>query len=85
MRHYVGFHVGKGAHWACVLDDEGEVILSRRIEATEEALEAACSQIAALGVSDERVGGIDLTGGPRCWRQCCLGGARRYATHPDRR
>ena len=64
MRYYVGFDVGKGAHWACVLDEEGEVILSRRIEATEEALEAACSEIAALGVSDERVVGIDLTGGP---------------------
>src|SRR5215207_6219654 len=63
MRYYVGFDVGKGAHWACVLDEEGEVILSRRIEATEEALEALCSEIAALGVSDERVVGIDLRGG----------------------
>jgi transposase len=64
MRHYVGFDVGKGAHWACVLDAEGEVILSRKVEATEEALEAACEEIAALGVADdERVLGIDLTGG----------------------
>jgi len=47
-----------------LLDEEDEVILSRRIEAMEEALEAACSEIAALGVSDERVVGIDLTGGP---------------------
>jgi aspartate/methionine/tyrosine aminotransferase len=31
MRHYVGFDVGKGSHWACVLDAEGEVILSRRV------------------------------------------------------
>jgi predicted NBD/HSP70 family sugar kinase len=63
MRHYVGFDVGKGAHWVCVLDGQGEVVLSRKVEATEEALEAVCSEIAALGVSDERVVGIDLTGG----------------------
>ena len=63
MRHYVGFDVGKDAHWACMLDGEGEVLLSRRVEATEEALEAFCSDIAELGVTDERVVGIDLTGG----------------------
>jgi Transposase len=60
MRHYVG----KRSHWTCVLDAEGEVVLSRRVEATEEALEAACEEIAELGVADERVVGIDLTGGP---------------------
>jgi Transposase len=38
MRHYVGFDVGKGTHWVCVLDTEGEVLLSRRVEVTEEAL-----------------------------------------------
>jgi hypothetical protein len=30
MQHYVGFDVGKDAHWACVLDAQGEVILSRK-------------------------------------------------------
>jgi transposase len=64
MHHYVGLDVGKGSHWACVLDAEGEVVLSHRVEATEEALEAFCSEIAELGVADERVLGIDLTGGP---------------------
>ena len=39
------------------------MLLSRRVEATEEALEAFCSEIAELGVTDERVVGIDLTGG----------------------
>lgn len=63
MRHYVGLDVGKSTHWVCVLDGEGEVLLSRRVEATEEALEALCSEIAELGASDERVVGIDLTGG----------------------
>lgn len=64
MRHYVGFEVGKGSHWACVLGGQGEVIVSRRVEAKEEALEMFCSEIAELGVTDERVVGIDLTGGP---------------------
>ena len=72
MRHYVGFDVGKGAHWVCVLDGEGEVLLSRRVEATEEALGVLCSEIAALGVSDERVVGIDLTGGPAALLEAVL-------------
>jgi len=42
MRHYVGIDFDKGSHWACVLDEQGEAILSRGAEATEEALEALC-------------------------------------------
>jgi transposase len=72
MRHYVGFDVGKGSHWACVLHEEGEVILSRRVEATEEALEAACKEIATLGDADERVVGIDLVGGPAALLEAVL-------------
>jgi hypothetical protein len=60
----VSTSVGKDAHWACVLDAEGEMILSRRVEATAGALEAAREEIAALGIADERVVGIDLAGGP---------------------
>lgn len=60
--HWVGFDVGKAFHWVCVLDGEGEEVLSRRVEASEEELEAACSEIAALG--EERTVGIDLMGGP---------------------
>jgi hypothetical protein len=60
--HWVGFDVGKAFHWVCVLDGEGEEVLSRRVEASEEDLEAACSEIAALG--GERTVGIDLMGGP---------------------
>src|SRR5215217_424947 len=79
------FRRRQGRPLGMLLDEEDEVILSRRIEAMEEALEAACSEIAALGVSDERVVGIDLTGGrARCWRRCCSGGARRCATRPER-
>ena len=49
MRYWVGFDVGKAFHWVCVLDEEGEEVLSRRVEATEEDLEAACSEIEASG------------------------------------
>jgi transposase len=62
MRYWAGFDVGKAFHWVCVLDGEGEEVLSRRVEASEEDLEAACSEIAALG--GERTVGIDLMGGP---------------------
>ena len=60
--HWIGFDVGKAFHWLCVLDDEGEEMLSRRVGATEEDLEAACSEIEALG--EDRAVGIDLMGWP---------------------
>ncbi len=62
MRYWVGFDVGKAFHWLCVLDEEGEEVLSRRVEATEEDLEAALSEVAQLGW--ECTFGIDLLGGP---------------------
>lgn len=62
MRYWVGFDVGKAFHWVCVLDGEGEEVLSRRVEAAEEGLETACSEIEALG--GERTVGLDLMGGP---------------------
>jgi len=64
MRYWAGFDVGKAFHWLCVLDDEGGVLLSRRVEATEEDIEAACSQIRALGSSQERTVAVDMMGGP---------------------
>lgn len=62
MRYWVGFDVGKAFHWVCVLDEEGEVVLSRRVEATEMDLEGCCEEIITLG--GERRVGIDLLGGP---------------------
>ena len=62
MTFWVGFDVGKTSHWVSVLDDAGEVVLSRRVEATEQGLEAACSQIA--GLSEERKVALDVLGGP---------------------
>ena len=64
MALWVGFDVGKTFHWVCVLDECGEVILSRRIQANEEVVQRACAEIAAFGDSDERKVGIDLVGGP---------------------
>ncbi len=69
MTFWVGFDVGKTFHWVSVLDDAGEVVLSRRVEATEQGLEAACSQIA--GLSEERKVALatSWTGRRRsCWR-----------------
>jgi transposase len=62
VRFWVGFDVGKAFHWICVLDGEGEEVLSRRVEATEEDLEAVCSEVEWLG--GERTVGLDLVGGP---------------------
>jgi len=64
MRSWVGFDVGKAFHWACVLDDEGEVLFSRRVEANERDIEACCEEIAALGSPGERLVATDLLGGP---------------------
>jgi transposase len=63
MRYWIGFDIGKRFHWLCVLDQDGEMIFSKRVDATEELLEAACSEIAALGEAQERVVGIDMVGG----------------------
>ncbi len=32
MGHWVGVDVGKTAHWVHVLDDEGEEVLSRKVQ-----------------------------------------------------
>jgi len=64
MVYWVGFDVGKRFHLLCVLDGDGAVLLSKRVDATEEHLEVACSEIAALGDVEERVIGVDVLGGP---------------------
>jgi hypothetical protein len=72
MDYWVGFDVGKRFHWLCVIDREGAILLSKRVEATEEQLEAVCSEIAALGNAEERVIGVDLVGGPATLLQTIL-------------
>src|SRR3954449_8767483 len=70
MRYWVGFDVGKAFHWVCVLDDEGEEVLSRKVEATEEDLEVVCSEVERLG--GQRTVGIDLLGGPATLMEAVL-------------
>jgi transposase len=79
MRYWVGFDVGKAFHWVCVLDEEGEEVLSRRVEATEEDLEASCSEIERLG--RERMVGIDLLGGPATLLEAVLLGCGERVFH----
>lgn len=62
MRLWIGFDVDKAFHWVCVLDKEGGVVLSRRIENMERDLEDCYEEIATLG--GERGYAIDLVGGP---------------------
>jgi transposase len=61
---WVGFDVGKASHWVCVLDEEGERLLSRRVEATETDIHATLAEIEKLCAPGERMVGLDLTGGP---------------------
>ena len=79
MRYWVGFDVGKAFHWLCVLDEEGEVLLSRRVEATEENLEAALLQVERLG--GECTFGIDLLGGPAALLEAVLLGRGERIFH----
>jgi transposase len=79
LRYWVGFDVSKAFHWVCVLDEEGEEVLSRRVEATEEDLEAACSEIERLG--GERAVGIDLLGGPATLLEAVLLGRGERVFH----
>ena len=81
MRYCVGFDVGKAFHWLCVVDDEGKVVLSRKVEATERDLEAACSEIASFGDLSERKVGIDLLGGPATLLEAVLLGNGERVFH----
>jgi transposase len=79
MRYWAGFDVGKAFHWLCVLDEEGEEVLSHRVEATEEDLEAACSEIERLAGECEV--GIDLLGGPATLLEAVLLGRGQRLFH----
>jgi transposase len=70
MRLWVGFDVGKASHWVCVLDEEGEVVLSRRVKATERDVEECWSEIESLGA--ERTVALDLLGGPATMLEAVL-------------
>lgn len=56
----------------CVLDEEGEAVLSRKVEATGQDLEVCLEEIAGLG--GERSFGIDLLGWPATLLEAVLAG-----------
>lgn len=59
-RVWVGVDVGKDHHWACALDSEGRVLVSRRVANDEADILALLGQIADLG-TDEVTWTVDLT------------------------
>ena len=79
MRYWIGFDVGKSFHWVCAMDDDGEIVLSRRVEATEQDIEDCCEEIAALG--GERRVAVDLLGGPATLLQAVLLGEGERVFH----
>lgn len=72
MRFWIGIDVAKEFHWMVVLDEEGSVVLSRRVEATEADLEDALLEIAAFGDPGDRAVGIDIVGGPATTLEAAL-------------
>jgi len=49
-RVWIGVDAGKGFHWAVVLDAEGEVLLSRRVENDEADLSALVEEALSHGL-----------------------------------
>lgn len=56
----VGVDVGKEHHWACALDDEGQVLVSRRVANDETDILALLGSIADLN-ADEVTWALELT------------------------
>jgi transposase len=61
-RAWVGLDIGKDFHWAVGLSAEGEELLSRRVENTEEDLRALLAEVAAW--DREILWALDLLSGP---------------------
>ena len=74
MGHWIGVDVGKAFHWVSVLDDEGREVLSRQVLATEEDIEAVCSQIAGLNGEERAFFCVDMMGGPATLLEAVLQG-----------
>ncbi len=58
---WAGVDVGKGFHWAHVVDDSGEALLSRRVENDEADLTALIEE--SLSLAGEVVWAVDQPGG----------------------
>jgi len=46
---WAGVDVGKEAHWVCVVDDTGAVVLSRKLDNDEQPIRVLIGEIDALG------------------------------------
>lgn len=60
-RVWVGVDAGKGFHWAVVLDAEGGVLLSRRVENDQADLSVLLDEVLALG--GKAIWAVDQPGG----------------------
>ena len=74
-RAWAGVDVGKGFHWAHVVDASGTKLLSRRVENDEAELLSLLKEVLSLAeeivwVTDQPGGGAALC----CWRCCGSGG-----------
>jgi transposase len=59
-----GFDIAKEFHWLCVLDHQGRVVVSHRVENEPDAIEQAVAELAAIGrTHGELTVGLDLLGG----------------------
>lgn len=59
-RIFVGVDVGKEVHWACVLDRDGHVLLSRKLSNDEDDITLLLSEVASLGSPENTTWTVDL-------------------------
>jgi transposase len=59
---WVGIDIGKTHHWACALDDQGAVLLSRKVANDHADLTALQEEVAAL--TEEAVWAVDIIASP---------------------
>ena len=50
-RLYAGVDVGKAHHWVCLVDEQGRVVLSRKVANEETDLTAVVQEVTAAGVA----------------------------------
>lgn len=61
MGVWVGIDVAKEVHWACVVDDTGQVVLDHQLDNTPAAIQALIEELSTLGQG--LTVGMDVVGG----------------------
>ncbi|WP_395455387.1 IS110 family transposase [Azospirillum melinis] len=79
MRVCIGIDVAKEIHWATAVNEDGRVLLDRRVENTAEDIQALIDGLRALG--GERVVGLDLLGGLAAFLSALLIAAGERLVH----